>query len=75
MTKPDTIIIDGHAFSWQRLCALRQEQLEAWKASQPQQPALFELKDDCRPEAERTAARRFQEPTLFTEMPPPPQGR
>jgi hypothetical protein len=27
--------------------------------------ALFELKDDCRPEAERTAAGRYLEPTLF----------
>jgi hypothetical protein len=34
-------------------------------ASQPQQAALFELKDDCRPEAERTASGRYSEPTLF----------
>jgi len=65
MAKPDTIIVDGHAYSWQRLCDLRREQLEAWKAAQPKQPALFELKEDCRPVAERTAAGRFQEPTLF----------
>jgi hypothetical protein len=26
---------------------------------------LFELKDDCRPTAERTAAGRYLEPTLF----------
>ena len=31
----------------------RRQQLAAWKSSQPQQPALFELKDDCRPAAER----------------------
>ena len=66
MAKPDTLIVDGHALSWQRLCELRRQQLEAWKSSQPQQPALFELKDDCRPAAERTAARRYQEPTLFS---------
>jgi hypothetical protein len=35
-----------------------------WRAAQPQQPALFELKDDHRPAAERTAAGRYQEPTL-----------
>jgi hypothetical protein len=70
MTKPDTLIIDGHAFSWQRLCDLRRAQLEAWKASQPRQPALFELKDDCRPAPERTAAGRYREPTLFAESPP-----
>ena len=65
MAKPDTLIVDGHAFSWQRLCDLRRQQLEAWKAAQPSQPELFELKDDFRPTAERTAAGRYQEPTLF----------
>jgi hypothetical protein len=62
---PDTLIVDGHAFSWQRLCELRRQQLEEWKAAQPSQPALFELRDDCRPAAERTAAGRYQEPSLF----------
>ena len=66
MSKPDILIVDGHAFSWQRLCELRRQQLEAWKAAQARQPALFELKDDCRPAAERTAAGRYQEPTLFS---------
>jgi hypothetical protein len=65
MARPDTIILDRHAYSWQQLCELRHQQLEAWKAAQPKQPALFELKDDCRPAAERTAAGRYQEPTLF----------
>jgi len=65
MTKPDTIIVDGHAFSWQRLCELRRQLLEEWKGAQPSQPALFELKDDSRPVAERTAAGRYREPTLF----------
>jgi hypothetical protein len=40
MAKPDTLIIDGRAYSWQRLCALRQAQIVAWKAAQPRQPAL-----------------------------------
>jgi hypothetical protein len=30
---------------------------------------LFELKDDCRPVAERTAAGRYAEPTFFEDMP------
>jgi hypothetical protein len=30
-----------------------------------EQPALFELRDDCRPRAERTPAGRFREPTIF----------
>ena len=71
MAKPDTIMVDGHAFSWQRLCDLRRQQLEAWKAAQARQDALFELKDDCRPEAERTAAGRFQEPSLFANIASP----
>jgi hypothetical protein len=65
MAKPDTLVVDGHAFSWQRLCELRRQQLEAWKAAQAEQPALFELKNDYRPEAERTAAGRYRELTLF----------
>jgi hypothetical protein len=68
MAKPDTLIVDGHAFSWQRLCELRRQQLEAWKTAQAGQPALFELKDDCRPATERTAAGRYQEPTLFAKI-------
>jgi hypothetical protein len=65
MAKPDTIIVNGHAFSWQQLCELRRQQLEAWRVAQGEQPALFELRDDCRPQAERTAAGRFREPTLL----------
>jgi len=62
---PDTLIIDGRAYSWQRLCELRRAQRDAWKEAQPQQPALFALKADCRPTAARTAAGRYREPTLF----------
>ena len=65
MAKPDTIVIDGHAFSWQRISERRRQQLEAWKIEQPRQLALFELKDDCRPETERTAAERYHAPTFF----------
>ena len=59
MAKPDTLVVDGHAFSWQRLIELRRQQLEAWKADQCRQLTLFDLKDDCRPEAERTAGGRY----------------
>lgn len=61
MSKPDTIMIGGRAYSWPELCELRRQQLEARKAAQPRQLALFELKDDCRP-----AAGRYLEPTLFS---------
>ena len=65
MRRPDTIIIGGRAYSWRAILDARRAQLEAWKAAQPQQPALFALKDDCRPAAERSAAGRYQEPTLL----------
>lgn len=66
MARPDTIIIKGHAYSWRALVALRKAQLEAWRKAQGEQLALFELVEDCRPKAERTAAGRYQEPTLLT---------
>ena len=64
MAKPDIIPIGDHAYCRQEICQLRRQQLEAWNAVQPRQLALFELKDDCRPTAEWTAARRYAEPTL-----------
>jgi hypothetical protein len=68
MAKPDTLIIGGHGYSWQRICELRRQQLEAWRAAEARQLALFELKDDCRLVTERTAAGRYEEPTLFSVM-------
>ena len=66
MAKPDIIVVDGHAFSWQRLVEMRRQQLEAWKNSQARQLALFELKNDARLPSERTAQGRYREPSLFT---------
>lgn len=68
MARPDTILIDGRAYSWRALRELRRQQLEAWRAAQAEQPALFELKRDCRPEAERTASGRYEQPTLLERM-------
>lgn len=64
----DAFMLNGHAYSWRELCELRRRQLEARRAGQPCQLALFELKEDCRPEAERTAAGRYREPTLLGFM-------
>jgi len=69
MAKPDIICIGGQAYRWQEICELRRQQLEAWKVAQYRQLALFELKDDCRPASERTAAGRYAEPTFFADMP------
>lgn len=68
MRKPDILIVDGHAFSWQRLCDARRQQLEAWKKAEARQLALFDLMADCRPRAERTAAGRYREPSLLEGM-------
>jgi len=66
MRRPDTVIIGGRAYSWRAILEARRAQIEAWKAAQPQQLALFALKEDHRPPAERTAAGRYQEPTLLS---------
>lgn len=68
MPKPETLVVDGHGFSWQRLCELRRQQLEAWRAEQARQLTLFPMHDDRRPEGERTATRRYLEPTMLELM-------
>jgi hypothetical protein len=65
VSAPDIIVIDGRAHSWRQLCERRRQQLAEWKARRPQQPALFQLKEDCRPAPERSAAGRYREPTLL----------
>ena len=66
MKAPDTIVIDGRTYSWRVILAARRAQIEARKAAQPRQPALFELVEDHRPRCERTAAGRYCEPTLLS---------
>lgn len=65
MKRPDAIIIDGRAYSWRVLTEQRRAQLEAWRKSQGEQPALFALREDCRPKFARTAVGRYQEPSLL----------
>jgi hypothetical protein len=69
MTSLRFIVIDGKRHLWRDVLRLRREQVRAFASVR--QPALFELKDDCRPPAERTAAGRYLEPSLFTQ----PHGR
>ena len=61
----DRFMLDGRAYSWRKLCELRREQLEARRKAEGFQPVLFELREDCRPAAERTAAGRYSEPNLL----------
>ncbi|MBV8978189.1 MAG: hypothetical protein JO261_04380 [Alphaproteobacteria bacterium] len=65
MSRPDTILIDGRAYRWRDIVELRRQQLEAWKAARPEQPALFALKTDSRPATDSTAAGRYREPSLL----------
>ena len=61
----DVFIIDGHAYSWRRICELRRQQLESIRRARMEQLALFDLKDDRRPAADRSAAGRYAEPGLL----------
>jgi hypothetical protein len=62
MPAPKFIDIDGRRFLWHALLQRRREQVAA---SRVEQPVLFEMKEDCRPIPERTAAGRYAEPSLF----------
>ena len=61
--KPRFIDIDGRRYLWADILELRRTQLAAWRKAQ--QPVLFEMHDDRRPEAESTGTRRYLEPSLF----------
>lgn len=64
MALPRFIDIDGRRHLWRDLVALRRAQ-----ATPPTtQPTLFALYDDCRPAGERSAAERYQAPSLFTVL-------
>ena len=63
MSALHSIEIDGKRHLWRDILQMRREQRKALR--QAQQPALFELRDDYRPAAERTAAGRYLEPSLF----------
>ena len=64
MTRLKYIDIDGKRYLWREVLELRREQKKAH--ARAQQPTLFELKDDRRPLADRTAAGRYREPSLFS---------
>jgi hypothetical protein len=61
---PRFIVLDGKAYLWRELVRMRREQLQA--IARARQLTLFEPKEDVRPEAHRTAAGRYLEPSLFT---------
>jgi len=63
MAAPRFIVIDGKRHLWRDILKLRKEQVKA--AANAKQPTLFPLIVDARPPAERTAAGRYMEPSLF----------
>ena len=66
MTRLKYIELDGKRYLWRDVLQLRREQKKAF--AHLQQPMLFEVKEDRRPEAERSAAGRYREPSLFSGM-------
>jgi hypothetical protein len=56
------IEIEGKKYPWRDLLKLRREQK---KAARQAQPALFELKEDSRPQSQRSPSSRYEEPSLF----------
>jgi hypothetical protein len=68
MSRPDTIVIDGRVYRWRDVMEPRRQQLEAWKAARPQQPAWFALRRDGRPAAESTVAGCYREPSLLDRL-------
>jgi hypothetical protein len=64
MKRPAALVIDGKRYLWRDILEMRRRQLE--EARKAEQLALFEMKDDHRPAEQRTAAGRYQTPSLFT---------
>jgi hypothetical protein len=59
------VTYNGQLIPWREIVALYREQAAA--AVRPEQPLLFDdLKTDFRPPGERTAAERYNEPSLFS---------
>jgi hypothetical protein len=59
------IVVNTKLALRKELLTRRREQLAA--VAKSEQPTLFEMKDDRRPIADRTAADRYLEPSLFSE--------
>jgi hypothetical protein len=68
MTAPRFIEIDGKRHLWRDIVKLRQKQVRTAAEAEPTQQILFELHEDFRPVAERTAAARYLEPGLFSML-------
>jgi hypothetical protein len=56
------IEIEGKPYAWADILRLR-------RAMRQPQPTLFPLRDDSRPATQKTAAGRYENPTLFDDRP------
>jgi hypothetical protein len=63
---PRHIVLDGKPYVWRELVKMRREQLQAY--AKQKQPALFEMRDDYRPEPQRTASGRYLQPSLLAPL-------
>jgi hypothetical protein len=64
VSAPRFVDLDGRRYLWREVLAARRSQLAAIRTIE--QLVLFELRNDCRPAIERSAASRYREPSLFT---------
>ena len=63
MSGPKFVEIDGQRYLWRDILQMRRQQRQEY--AKAQQPPLFKLRDDRRPEQQRTATGRYLEPSLF----------
>jgi hypothetical protein len=61
-----TVQREAGAYRWRDIIELRRQQIDAWRAARPEQPALFALRQDSRPVTECTVAGRYREPITDT---------
>ena len=59
-----TIEVGGVKYLWRDILKLRKEQM---KAQRQAQLTLFELKEDTRPQSQRSVDGRYIEPLLFKD--------
>lgn len=59
------ITIDGVRHLWADIKRMRREQIV--EARRKKQPPLFELKNDSRPQSQKSAEGRYSEPLLFKD--------
>ena len=65
MPVPKYLVLDGKRYAWRDILELRRAQR---REAAPAQLVLFELKYDARHSAERSAAGRYLEPSLFSAL-------